>query len=223
MPSEAGNTFGALAPLSPNGVKDPNCEALGGVNNSLFCRFRYTDFDNLIEEEERYQIFSEINGQLANGVGMHLEVLYAKVDVPVWKTSPSYPPQALFGDIQYMPEDHPGLVAMAEQYSQFDKYVNVQFDEDGAAIDGTGEGAIFYGRIAGVTGYLGSGIGRQAKREYDTYRLAASFDGEFDNGVGWDVGLTYSNSESELEGVDAHRSNETGVQWIRRQFLRRRA
>ena len=203
MPSEAGSTFGALPGLSENGTKDPNCEALGGVDNSLFCRFRYTDFDNLIEEEERYQIFSEINGELANGVGMHLEVLYAKVDVPVWKTSPSYPPQALFGDIQYMPADHPGLVAMAEQYSQFDKYVNVQLDEDGAAIDGTGEGATFYGRIAGVTGYLGSGMGRQAKREYDTYRVAASFDGEFDNGVGWDVGLTYSNSESELEGVDA--------------------
>ena len=26
-----------------------------------------------------------------------------KVDVPEWKTSPSYPPQALFGDIQYVP------------------------------------------------------------------------------------------------------------------------
>ena len=203
MPSEAGSTFGALPGLSANGTKDPNCEALGGVDNSLFCRFRYTDFDNLIEEEERYQLFSELNGELANGVGVHLEVLYAKVDVPVWKTSPSYPPQALFGDIQYMPADHPGLVAMAAQYDQFDKYVTVQNDEDGNPIAGTGEGATFYGRIAGVTGFLGTGLGRQAKREYDTYRVAASFDGEFDNGVGWDIGITYSNSESELEGVDA--------------------
>ena len=61
MPSEAGSTFGALPGLSANGTKDPNCEALGGVDNSLFCRFRYTDFDNLIEEEERYQLFSELN------------------------------------------------------------------------------------------------------------------------------------------------------------------
>ena len=58
MPSEAGSTFGALPGLSANGTKDPNCEALGGVDNSLFCRFRYTDFDNLIEEEERYQPYS---------------------------------------------------------------------------------------------------------------------------------------------------------------------
>ena len=102
-----------------------------------------------------------------------------------------------------MPADHPGLVAMAAQYDQFDKYVTVQNDEDGNPIAGTGEGATFYGRIAGVTGFLGTGLGRQAKREYDTYRVAASFDGEFDNGVGWDIGITYSNSESELEGVDA--------------------
>ena len=203
MPSEAGNTFGALPGLSTNGTKDPNCEALGGVNNSLFCRFRYTDFDNLIEEEERYQVFSEINGELDNGVGLHIEALYAKVDVPVWKTSPSYPPQALFGDIQFVPADHPGLVAMAAQYPAFEKYATVQTDENGDAIAGTGEGAIFYGRIAGVAGFHGTGLGRQAKREYDTYRLSAALDGEFDNGVGWDVAVTYSNSQSELEGVDA--------------------
>lgn len=204
MPSEAGSTFGALAPLSANGTKDPNCEALGGVNNSLFCRFRYTDFDNLIEEEERYQIFSELNGELANGMGVHVEVLYAKVDVPVWKTSPSYPPQALFGDIQFVPADHPGLVAMAAKYPAFDKYATVQTDENGAAVAGTGEGAIFYGRIAGVAGFDGTGgLGRHAIREYDTFRIAAALDGEFDNGIGWDVGITYTGSESNLEGVDA--------------------
>ena len=59
-PADAGSTFGALPLLSPNGTKDPNCAALGGVDQSIFCRFRYTDFDNAIEEEERYQLFSEL-------------------------------------------------------------------------------------------------------------------------------------------------------------------
>ncbi|MEM7080423.1 MAG: TonB-dependent receptor [Pseudomonadota bacterium] len=190
-PAEAALTFGALAPLSSNGVKDPNCELLGGVDNSLFCRFRYTDFDNAIEEEERYQVFSELNGELSEGVNLHVEALYSKVDVPEWKTSPSYPPQALFGDIQFVPADHPGLIDMASKHSQFQPYID------------DGEGTIFYGRLQGVTGWLGQGVGREAKREYDTYRLAASLDGAFDNGVGWDVGLTWSRSEAELEGVDA--------------------
>jgi outer membrane receptor protein involved in Fe transport len=204
QPSDAGLNFGALPGLSAGGTKDPNCEALGGVDNSLFCRFRYTDFDNLIEEEERYQLFSELNGELANGVGVHLEVMYSKVDVPEWNTSPSYPPQALFGDVQFLPADHPGLVAMASQYSQFEKYTTAQTDTNGVAVAGTGEGALFYGRIAGVAGYRAlNGDGREAKREYDTYRVSGAFDGEFDNGVGWDVALTYSRSESDLEGVDA--------------------
>ena len=203
MPSEAGSTFGALPGLSANGTKDPNCEALGGVNNSLFCRFRYTDFDNLIEDEERYQLFSELNGELANGVGLHVEFMYSRIDLPNWKTSPSYPPQALFGDVQYVPQDHPGLVAMAAKYPQFDKYATVQTDENGDPIAGTGEGTIFYGRITGVAGFKGQPVGRSAIREYDTFRFAAALDGEFDNGIGWDVGVTYSNSQSALEGVDA--------------------
>jgi iron complex outermembrane receptor protein len=193
-----GNVFLALAGAN-GGTKDPNCEALGGVDNSLFCRFRYTDFDNLIEEEERYQLFSEVNGELSNGVGVHVEFMYSRVDVPEWNTSPSYPPQALFGDIQFLPADHPGLVAMAAQYPQFEQYTTAQ-----AGDAGTGEGATFYGRIAGVAGFNETnGEGREAKREYDTYRFAAAFDGEFDNGVGWDVAATYSNSQSLTEGVDA--------------------
>ena len=202
-PAESGRAFSALAGAF-GGTKDPNCEALGGVDNSLFCRFRYTDFDNLIEEEERYQLFSEVNGELASGVGVHLEFMYSKVDVPEWNTSPSYPPQALFGDVQFVPADHPGLVATASQYSDFEQYTTVQTDANGAAIAGTGEGATFYGRLAGVAGFNETGgEGREAKREYDTYRVAGAFDGEFDNGIGWDIAMTYSRSESELEGVDA--------------------
>jgi outer membrane receptor protein involved in Fe transport len=202
-PAQSDLTFSSLAAAN-GGTKDPNCEALGGVDNSLFCRFRYTDFDNLIEEEERYQLFSELNGELSNGVGVHLEVMYSRVELPEWNTSPSYPPQALFGDVQFIPADHPGLVAMAAQYSDFEQYTTAQTDDAGVAIAGTGEGATFYGRLAGVTGFRETnGEGREAKREYDTYRVSGAFDGEFDNGVGWDVALTYSTSESETGQVDA--------------------
>lgn len=191
-PGLAGAGFGALV---VGGIKDPNCEALGGVDNSLFCRFRYTDFDNAIEKEERYQVFSELNGEFGDGIGVHAELLYAKVDVPEWKTSPSYPPQALFGDVQFVPADHPGLVDFASKHPEFNAFV-----EDGAGGGvGSGPGANFYGRIFGV----GADAGREAKREYDTYRAAVAFDGEFDNGIGWDAGVTWSHSESELGGVDA--------------------
>lgn len=195
-PADAGKGFSALS-SSRTGTKDPNCALLGGVNNSLFCRFRYTDFDNAIEEEERYQLFSEINGELSNGMNFHAEFLYSKVDVPEWKTSPSYPPQSLFGDIQSVPNDHPGLVDMATKHASFNKYITPTVLSDTLTTSGTG--ATFYGRLVGV----GASVGREAKREYDTYRVAATLDGEFENGIGWDVGVSWSRNEGELEGVDA--------------------
>ena len=195
-PADAGKGFSALS-SARTGTKDPNCSSLGGVNNSLFCRFRYTDFDNAIEEEERYQLFSEINGELSNGMNFHAEFLYSKVDVPEWKTSPSYPPQSLFGDIQYVPNDHPGLVDMATKHASFNKYITPTKISDTLTTSGTG--ATFYGRLQGV----GATVGREAKREYDTYRVAATLDGEFENGIGWDVGVSWSRNKGELEGVDA--------------------
>lgn len=195
-PADAGKGFSALS-SSRTGTKDPNCALLGGVNNSLFCRFRYTDFDNAIEEEERYQLFSEINGELSNGMNFHAEFLYSKVDVPEWKTSPSYPPQSLFGDIQSVPNDHPGLVDMATKHASFNKYITPTVLSDTLTTSGTG--ATFYGRLVGV----GASVGREAKREYDTYRVAATLDGEFENGIGWDVGVSWSRNKGELEGVDA--------------------
>ncbi len=195
-PADAGKGFSALS-SARTGTKDPNCALLGGVNNSLFCRFRYTDFDNAIEEEERYQLFSEINGELSNGMNFHAEFLYSKVDVPEWKTSPSYPPQSLFGDIQYVPNDHPGLVDMATKHASFNKYITPTVLSDTLTTSGTG--ATFYGRLVGV----GASVGREAKREYDTYRVAATLDGEFENGIGWDVGVSWSRNKGELEGVDA--------------------
>ena len=206
-PSDSGLGFGSLPGLNTNGTKDPNCSLLGGTNNSLFCRFRYTDFDNAIEEEERYQLFSEINGELSNGMNFHAEVMYAKIDVPEWKTSPSYPPQALFGDIQTVQNDHPGLLDMAARFpAEFNKFLTptVTSVDDPATTKNefrttSGTGATFYGRLAGV----GASAGREAKREYDTYRVAGTLDGEFENGVGWDIGLSWSRNEGELEGVDA--------------------
>jgi len=182
----AGSPFAALAG-SFGGVKDPNCAALGGTDQSLFCRFRYTDFDNLIEEEKRLQSFTEINGEMANGVSYHGEFLYSTIDVPNWKTSPSYPPQALFGDIQFLPSDHPGLLDMAIDNPQFQPFID------------SGNGATFYGRLQGV----GASIGRVARREYQTYRFAGDLQGTFESGMGWNLGMAYSTSESDLGGVDA--------------------
>lgn len=162
---------------------DSGCTAAGGIIHPTIgdCRFQFTQFDNLVEEEERYQIFSEYNRTLANGVDFHLEGLYAHTDVPEWKTSPSYPPQVLTS--QFVPASHPG----------YQQYVA---DNPGSSLAG-GIGALFIGRSFGWGGFPGTGGAQEGYRTYDTYRLAGSLDGEFDNGIRWNTGLTWHQTEGE--------------------------
>ena len=151
------------------------CTALGGTL-APFCRFQFTQFDNLVEEETQLKFFTEYNRDIGNGE-LHLEFLYANIEVPEWKTSPSYPPQALTG--QVVPSTHPG-------------YLQYQADNPGAF---TGAPALFIGRTFGWGGFPGTGGAQEGEREYDTYSGSASYAGSFANDVNYDLAASYSTIE----------------------------
>nr|WP_070960602.1 TonB-dependent receptor [Hyphomonas sp. Mor2] len=186
---------------------DDACASLGGVDAGVVCRFQFTQFDNLVEEEERYQIFSEYNRTLGNGAEFHLEALYASTEVPEWKTSPSYPPQSLFG--QVILPSHPGLQQYiadnpawaAATYTDFNPLLT-----GGAPVPGGLSTAttplIFFGRSFGFGGFPGTGGAQEGIREYETWRVAGDLTGEFSNGVSYDIGLGYSTTEAFLSTND---------------------
>ena len=151
------------------------CTALGGTLAS-FCRFQFTQFDNLVEEEEQLKFFTEYNREI-NGGDLHLEFLYSNIEVPEWKTSPSYPPQSLVS--QVVPSTHPG-------------YLQYQADNPGAF---TGAPLLFIGRTFGWGGFPGTGGAQEGIREYDSYSLSGSYDGTFSNDVTYDLAVTYSQTE----------------------------
>jgi iron complex outermembrane recepter protein len=168
-------------------VLDSGCTAVGGVEAPT-CRFQFTQFDNLVEEEERFQVFSEYNRNLSNGAEIHLEGMYSSTDVPSWKTSPSYPPQALLN--QVLLPSHPGL----QQYIA---------DNPGAAGLGAA-GALFIGRSFGWGGFPGTGGAQEGYRKSETYRLSGSYMGDLDNGVHYDAALSYSATEAERSTNDTY-------------------
>jgi len=93
------------------GYVDPQCEALGAIRaHTQSCGFNYAWYDNLIEETETSNIYTALNIELSDNHRLHFEALYSEVDIPAWKTSPSYPPQSLFGPDRVLQGDHPGLV-----------------------------------------------------------------------------------------------------------------
>ena len=188
---------------------DPNCETVGGVDGGVLCRFQFLQFDNLVEEEERYQLFSEYNREFANGTEFHVEALYGRSEVPQWKTSPSYPPQSLFG--QVVAPNHPGLQQIiadnptwaAETYTDYNP-----LGAGGAPVVGGLDTAttplIFFGRSFGWGGFPGTGGAQEGSREYDSYRLAGSLKGDFENGVNWDVGVSWGRTEGERVTNDTY-------------------
>ena len=179
---------------------DDQCNALGGIDAGAICRFQFTQFGNLIEDEERIQLFSEFNYDLG-GSDFHAEVLWANTEVPNWKTSPSYPPQALFG--QLVLPDHPGLVQYiadnpawaAATYSDFAPVLLGNAPIPGG-LDSATTPLIFFGRTFGNSGFADTGEGQVGTREARTYRIAGDLSGEWDSGTSWDLGVTYSSARS---------------------------
>lgn len=171
-------------------VVDNGCLDVGGQLHPTVgdCRFQFLQYDNLVEEEERINFFSEFNHTFSNGNELHLEAMYGMTDVPSWKTSPSYPPQVLTS--QFVPASNPG----------YQQYIA---DNPGTALD-SGIGALYIGRIFGWGGNPLTGGANEGYRKYDSYRFAGDLSGDFDNGVNWDLGVGYSTTEGERETVDAY-------------------
>ena len=96
--------------LRGNGVtfQDPACANLAVYLGT--CRFRFAAFDNLIETEERSQVYAEWDHAFAGGSKLEVSGLISSVDVPEWKTSPSYPP--VDGSQQRVSASHPGFIKL---------------------------------------------------------------------------------------------------------------
>lgn len=75
------------------------CSGVGGVNDTTgpggtglpICRFSFLPWNNIIEEEDRYQGYLQADIDLSDRTKVHLEFTYAQTDTTVGQ-SPSFPP-----------------------------------------------------------------------------------------------------------------------------------
>ncbi len=167
---------------------DPECNSLGGSLGGTTCFFQYTFYDNLAEEQNNYKGYVEANYEFSDTMKLHVEGIYGLMDMPNWKSSPSYPPQSLFGPDRFIPVTHPGFADMITQYPGFVPAGTV--------------GGFVIGRAIGSQGRLPDGSPLSAKRRTEQWRFAARLTGEIFDGISWETAFTYAERERLLGGED---------------------
>jgi iron complex outermembrane recepter protein len=68
------------------------CSAVGGVNDGTLCRFSFLPWNNIIEEEDRYQGYLQAVMEFSDRTKARIEFTYAQTDLDSLAYSPSFPP-----------------------------------------------------------------------------------------------------------------------------------
>jgi iron complex outermembrane receptor protein len=205
--SAAGNP-GSFVNLGTGQIsRDAGCTSLGGFTGfsgaTPVCFWHYANYDNIVEKEDRYQLYGELNSSLDATTKFHGEVLYAHTNVPQWKTSPSYAalavptaeavPSPAFAGRFYIPANNPGLV----------DYVAKNPTAAGSPLLGAAGAFIVANRPFGLGGNpMFPGGASTGKREFEAVRVSGDVSGSFKNGIDWNTALTYSEETGFRSGYD---------------------
>ncbi|NNC71819.1 MAG: TonB-dependent receptor [Sphingomonadaceae bacterium] len=87
-------TLGGVPVAGPvqDGAAINICGNTGGTPDGLLCRFNFVPFDNLVEEQDRYQVYGQMDVDLTDRLSFHAEALWARTEQLEDRFSPSFPP-----------------------------------------------------------------------------------------------------------------------------------
>ncbi|HEX6860502.1 MAG TPA: TonB-dependent receptor [Caulobacteraceae bacterium] len=187
---------------------DVGCEPLGGFQGvtstgTAACYWNYTPYDNLVEIEDRFQLYGQVDFDLNDNHRFHGEALYAETDVPEWNTSPSYlalqvptattnPAYGTLSSGYFVPSTNPGFISYkAQNPTQIPAFANGVYYP----------GVLYRPYSLGGNPMFDYGPS-EGTRHYEAYRVSGGFNGEWDNGLGYDVAMTYSQETGVRTGYD---------------------
>lgn len=174
------------------------CEALGGIDGvfptgtSQFpvCRYSYIPFVNLIEEEDRYQVYGQMSVDLSDTLEFNAEGLWARTEVLDLAYSPSYPPtqgprgpgstQAFF-----IPRSNPG----------FNDFLAQTFPAGSPTAFSGYASALFFRPFALGGNPLDPRGAGQGAAVNDAFRFSGGFENEFSSNFRGQLYATYQRYE----------------------------
>ncbi len=186
-------------------TRDPGCATVGGYvlqsGTTPLCGFQFTLFDNIVEEEDRYQLLGQIDYELSPKHNLHLEGFYSETDVPQIAFSPSFPPvggasaptadASLVPGQFFVPASNPGFALLRLQ--------NPTLVSPAA----TGAFTILTRPLGNAGNALAGGRGSErSMREYRAFRYSAGLEGEFVDGIDYKTSLTYGSERGRRTNED---------------------
>jgi iron complex outermembrane receptor protein len=203
---------------------DNGCAELGGVlanaaTPASGCRFQFTQFDNLVNDEDHYAVFGSLNFELNDDWLFHGELLWARHAVNAERVSPAqsttqfptpivasggspgggtspYPAVGLNQQSRfYIPGNNPGLLA----------YLAVPANCAGASAaicaNAAANGVITSQTLWRPEGYGGNPLFEDGadhqRRQATAFRVGGSLRGSIFNDIGMTVSATYQRNHGE--------------------------
>lgn len=214
----APNGSGFLAAVGPQTL-DVGCLTLGESNYPYptYCRSDNVKYDNLVETQDSFQTYAEVNADLPHDMKLHVEGTYAYTDVPHFLYPPSFnEPKAVSSTVLptninpasfvagtspplfnnfFVPMTNPGLAAYAAANpSQFPAGTTGIFLPVG----------LYRPFFSGGSPIYGANTGSQAVRMQNQYRVSADLSGAFHGSdITWDLNATYGVNNYYLKGYDS--------------------
>jgi iron complex outermembrane receptor protein len=225
-PNSANGEYGTPVAGLIRDFTQSSCEAVGGVFNPNgvaagvpSCSYNYASYYNLVEENDIYRAFAQINANVNENMDFHMDVSYGQVMSPQVFGSPAQPvirgPARSSGATYqfYAPSTNPFV-------SQFlDASVNGTTYTAGARAATQGVTPLTYRAFAhGGNPFFGegNGFGVPSKIDNQIWRVSAGLNGNLGDwagmlsDVGYDFALTYNQSIGYADSPDVigHRLQE---------------
>ncbi len=202
---------------------DNGCAELGGVLASTAvpaagCRFQFTQFDNLVNDEYHYNLYGQVNFDLTDDITFHGEMLWARHDVPAERVSPAqsttqfptpiaasggsmgggtspYPAVGLNQQSRfYVPNTNPGLIAFLANPANCPTLGAI-------CTNAAANGVITSQTLWRPEGYGGNplfGDGADHQRRAATaFRVAGALKGHIFDDIGWNLSATFQENHGE--------------------------
>jgi iron complex outermembrane recepter protein len=202
---------------------DNGCVELGGTlanaaNPAAGCRFQFTQFDNLVNDEDHYQVFGQVNIDLTDRWELHGELLWARHTVDAERVSPAqsttqfptpivasggspgggtspYPATGLNQQSRfYVPPNNPGLVAFLANPVNCPALGTI-------CTNAAANGVITSQTLWRPEGYGGNPLfehgADEQRRSATAFRVAGSLKGKVFDDIGVTIAATYQRNHGE--------------------------